>query len=441
MTPPIKAPASKSVSHRALIVAGLARGRSLVRSPLHSQDLERTRACLETLGATFSRSGEDLMVQGAASLDRIATEPLPLEVGESGTTCRLITAVASAFHGRFLLRGKGRMHDRPIQDLTESLAPLGPSFDFLEKEGFPPLVINATGLSSGEVSISLRESSQYLSGILLAAPLARGPLTVAIGGDKVVSWPYVGITLQTMAEFGVPPVLEILENGSWTQVAYHEISEVRPGMVRFRTVPGQYQPREYTVEGDWSNASYFLAASALLDTPLTVTGLRPDSLQGDRAILDILTQMGAQAHWERDAVTVSARKLHGVDVDMGSCPDLVPTVSVAASFAKGRTRIRNVAHLRIKESDRLMAVSTQLGRVGIETELYEDGIAIQPGTPPAGRTVRLSTFGDHRIAMSMSLLELGGVLVELDDPACVAKSFPHFWEKWETVRQAHAARG
>jgi 3-phosphoshikimate 1-carboxyvinyltransferase len=435
----IKAPASKSVSHRALIAAGLARGESLVRSPLHSHDLERTRACLETLGATFSRSGEDLVVIGTKSLDRPSAEPLPLEVGESGTTCRLITAVASAFHGRFLLRGKGRMHDRPIRDLTDALAPLGPSFEFVEKEGFPPVFIKGSGLSSGGISISLRESSQYLSGILLAAPLAKGPLTVSIGGDKVVSWPYVGITLQAMSEFGVPPVLEILANGSWTQVGYGEIDEVRPGKVRFRTVPGEYRAREYTVEGDWSNASYFLAASALMNTPLAVAGLRPDSLQGDRAILDILSRMGAQIHWEGDAVTVSARKLRGVDVDMGSCPDLVPTVSVAASFAEGDTRIRNVAHLRIKESDRLMAVSTQLRRVGIATELFEDGIAIRPGTLPSGRAAKLSTFGDHRIAMSMSLLELGGVRVELDDPACVAKSFPLFWEKWETVRQANAA--
>jgi 3-phosphoshikimate 1-carboxyvinyltransferase len=436
----IKVPASKSVSHRALIAAGLARGESLVRSPLHSHDLERTRACLETLGASFTRSGEDLLVRGTESLHRPSVDPLPLDVGESGTTCRLITAVASSFHGRFLLSGKGRMHDRPIRDLTEGIAPLGPSFDFLVKPGFPPLVINASGLSSGEVSISLRESSQYLSGVLLAAPLARGPVTVGIGGDKVVSWPYVGITVQVMSEFGVPPVLEIMKNGSWREVGCRDVGEVAPGSVRFRTVPGRYEPREYAVEGDWSNGSYFLAASALLTEPLTVTGLRSDSLQGDRAILDILERMGARVHWEGDSVTVSAPKLHGVDVDMGSCPDLVPTVSVAAAFAEGGTRIRNVAHLRIKESDRLMAVSTQLGRVGIATELFGDGIAIHPGKLPAGRTVHLTTFGDHRIAMSMSLLELAGVKVELDEPACVAKSFPMFWEKWETVRQAHAAR-
>jgi 3-phosphoshikimate 1-carboxyvinyltransferase len=443
MSMTIQAPASKSVSHRALISAGLARGESLVRSPLHSHDLERTRACMETLGAVYTSTGDDLLVRGAASLHRGgSTEVLSLEVGESGTTCRLIAAVASAFHGRFLLSGQGRMHERPIRELTSALAPLGPTFDFLEKEGYPPLLINASGLSPGTVSIGLRESSQYLSGILLAAPLARGPLTVTIGGDKVVSWPYVGITLQAMADFGVPPALEVMnDDGQWIRTGYGEISEVRPGRVRFRTVPGAYEPREYSVEGDWSNASYFLAASALSDRPFGVAGLKRDSHQGDRAILDILERMGARVDWDGGTVTASrpGDGLHGIDVDMGSCPDLVPTVSVAASFARGTTQIRNVAHLRIKESDRLMAVSTQLARAGVSTELFEDGIAIVPGNLQAGGTVEITTFGDHRIAMSMSLLELGGVLVRLDDPACVAKSFPLFWEKWEAVR-SHALR-
>lgn len=434
----IRVPASKSVSHRALIAAALSLGTSRVKAPLKSQDLDRTRECLERLGAVFQEEGEDLIVRGAgSSLDLTRKGTIALPVGESGTTCRLITAVAAAFSGTFHLSGKGRMHERPIRDLTDGLAPLGPRFDFLEREGFPPFLLKSSGLSGGETAVSLEESSQFLSGLLLAAPLAKAGLTLSIAGDKVVSWPYVGITLQTMQEFGVEPVLEVLEDGNWNQKGYHDIATVTPGQVRFRTKPTAYRAREYTVEGDWSNSSYFLAASALLPEPLAVTGLNRDSLQGDRAILDILARMGADVLWEDGVVSVRGGDLHGIEVDMGHCPDLVPTVSVVASLAAGTTRIRNVAHLRIKESDRLMAVSTELGRVGVRTELFSDGIDIHPSPIQAGTAAQIKTYGDHRIAMSMSILELAGVIVHPDDPGCVAKSFPAFWEKWEIVRRAY----
>ncbi|MFW6235848.1 MAG: 3-phosphoshikimate 1-carboxyvinyltransferase, partial [Desulfovibrionales bacterium] len=270
----IRVPASKSVSHRALIAAALSLGTSRVKAPLKSQDLDRTRECLERLGAVFQEEGEDLIVRGAgSSLDLTRKGTIALPVGESGTTCRLITAVAAAFSGTFHLSGKGRMHERPIRDLTDGLAPLGPRFDFLEREGFPPFLLKSSGLSGGETAVSLEESSQFLSGLLLAAPLAKAGLTLSIAGDKVVSWPYVGITLKTMQEFGVEPVLEVLEDGNWNQKGYHDIATVTPGQVRFRTKPTAYRAKEYTVEGDWSNSSYFLAASALLPEPLAVTGL------------------------------------------------------------------------------------------------------------------------------------------------------------------------
>ncbi|MFW6324135.1 MAG: 3-phosphoshikimate 1-carboxyvinyltransferase [Desulfovibrionales bacterium] len=435
----IQAPPSKSVSHRALISAALARGNSLIRSPLQSDDLDRTRECLSRLGAAFRGSGSAPVITGVGSAKSIAGDPVTLPVGESGTTCRLLAAVASAFSGHFLVSGTGRMHDRPIQDLTEALSPLGPDFEFLEKPGFPPFLIHSNGLSGGTTRVSLQESSQFLSGILLAAPLAAGEITVEVGGSKVVSWPYVGITLQVMQEFGMEIQIEILSDGSWKRTGYTQMKEVRPGEVRFRILPGFYSAREYQVEGDWSNASYFLAASALLQSPVPVSGLRRDSLQGDRALLDILSRMGATISWDDGSVLVRGGNLKGIDVDMGHCPDIVPTVAVLASMISGVTRIRNVAHLRIKESDRLMAVSEQLEQAGCRTKLYDDGIDIFPHSQKPGRIVEFKTYGDHRIAMSMSLFELAGLDVRLDNPGCVAKSFPAFWDKWKPIRERYAA--
>jgi 3-phosphoshikimate 1-carboxyvinyltransferase len=363
-----------------------------------------------------------------------AVEPLVADVGESGTTCRLVIPILAAGNGVFRVQGRGRMHQRPVGELGQALQGLGVDLDYLENEGYPPLRIRAAGLPGGTVSIGLDESSQYLSGLLLAGPMARNVLVVAIGGSKVVSWPYVGLTLQAMEDFGVRfEVQRKTDAGEWEAADWRDPGEVAPGRLRFRITPSMYMGREARVEGDWSNASYFLAAGAVGQNPVRVEGLRRDSLQGDRAILDILERMGAAIAWEGDAVTVSPSALSGIDVDMGASPDLVPTVAVAAALATGETRIRNVAHLRIKESDRLAAVATELNRTGARVEVLEDGLRIQPGPMPAGERIEFSAYGDHRLAMCLSLLELAEVKVRLDDPDVVAKSFPDFWKYWRKV--------
>ncbi len=437
--PTITAPPSKSVSHRAVIAASLAAGTSRLSGLLDSQDISRTRDCMAAMGAEFlPQTDGSVIVSGTAGRpqggDPETGEVVVLDVGESGTTCRLLVAVAAAGRGVFEIRGHGRMHDRPIGELINALLPAGVTARYLEKPDCPPVVLATRGLAGGALSISLEDSSQYLSGLLLAAPLFQAPTRIEISGEKTVSWPYVAITLSTLADFGIPFAVMQRQDDAWTTVDWKTLADVVPGRIRFDMTPATYRPRSYAVEADWSSASYFLAAGAVGKAPVTVAGLRADSLQGDRAILDILGRMGARIEHGEDGITVSPGALRGQELDMGRCPDLVPTVAVAACFATGETVIKNVAHLRIKESDRIEAVAANCARAGAGVTSLPDGLRITPGPLPGGTRVELSAFNDHRLAMSAALFELAGIDVALDNPACVAKSFPTFWEKWAAVR-------
>ncbi|GAB6036479.1 3-phosphoshikimate 1-carboxyvinyltransferase [Fundidesulfovibrio butyratiphilus] len=435
MTTPatVAAPASKSVSHRAFIAAALAEGTSVVTHALESVDLARTRHCLTQMGANFTKTEAGWSVSGVAGTVRPVADPADLDVHESGTTCRLLTGVAAAGEGRFRVHGAPRMHLRPIGQLTGVLETLGASFEWEGEPGFPPFVMTARGLPGGQSVVPMEESSQYLSGLLLASPLARAESLVAVGGKKVVSWPYVALTLMVMADFGAPVVVETLGSDGWV-VADYATASAAPGGLRFRVKPARYKARTYRVEGDWSNASYFLAAGALGPRPVRVEGLRRDSLQGDKAILDILASMGAAIDWEDGAVTVSGHGLRGVELDMGSCPDLVPTVAMTAALSGGTTVIRNVAHLRIKESDRLEACAAEARRLGAKAETFADGICVTGASAPPPRRVEFLTYGDHRLAMSTQLATLKGVEAVHDDPGCVSKSFPDFFDVWRTIR-------
>lgn len=437
----LQAPASKSVSHRMMMGAALAQGDSVVTRVLESKDLERTMDILRGAGAGIERlQPGEYAVSGLGGRPRGGKgEPLSCDVHESGTTCRLLTAVLAAGMGRFRIHGAPRMSERPIGELTAALESLGVSFDFEGKIGFPPLVMTTEGLSGGDVSIGMDESSQYLSGVLLAAPLAHAPLTVHIGGKNVVSWPYVALTLQALETFGVPFAVERLEDGVWNVIDWRTLEQAEPGRVRFRMEPAVYRAGRYAVEGDWSGASYFLAAGAIGPRPVRMEGLRAESLQGDRVMLDILRDMGARIDVEADAVTVHPSALHGVDVDMGRCPDLVPTVAVVAAHASGPTRVRNAAHLRIKECDRIAVPAAELAKMGVRSEEHEDGLTVYGDPDLASRLgslegIAFSAHGDHRIAMSLALLELRGGRLVLDNPSCVGKSFPNFWECWDQVR-------
>ena len=435
----VTAPASKSMSHRAVISAGLASGTSRLSGVLESQDLERTIEIMTRCGASIKWEAPGVYeVRGVSGRPRGGDEvPVSLDVGESGTTCRLITAVVAAGMGSFFIHGRGRMHDRPIKALTDALETQSVRVEWRGREGCPPLVLTTQGLAGGLIDISLEESSQYLSGLLLAAPMARESMAVEITGEKAVSWPYVALTLQTLEDFGLSFLVEEKTESSWTPADWRSVSNAVPGRIRFQVDPGHYRARELQVEGDWSNASYFLAAGAVGPTPVEVLGLRPDSLQGDRAMLDILSRMGGSVEWIEGeggpAVRVSPARLKGIVVDMGSCPDIAPTVAVTAALAQGPTEIRNAAHLRIKESNRLEALVTEISKTGAKVELLEDGLRITPGPSPLGRTFSFSSYNDHRIAMCLSIFERAGAKVRLDNPACVAKSFPEYWGKWRSL--------
>ncbi len=430
----VPAPASKSISHRAVMAAALSVGESRLSNVLESEDLHRTIDCLRLSGAGIEKHapGEYSILGFTGVAAGGGTEPLVLDVGESGTTCRLLAAILAAGNGVFEIRGCGRMHDRPIGELTDALSSVGAYVEFIEKPGYPPFRLTASGISGGTVPIGLDESSQYLSGLVLAAPVSRKPLTVETHGQKAVSWPYVGLTLQVMEDFGARVRVERLAGGRWEPADWRSLTEVRPGEVRFPIPLGMYLARQMRVEGDYSNAANFLAAGAVGPGPVSVDGLRPDSFQGDRAILDILSRMGARVEWDGDRVTVSPARLRGLELDMGRCPDLVPPVAMVAALASGETVIRNVAHLRLKESDRLAAVAGQLSSLGAGVETFDDGLRILPRELPRG-PVELRTHQDHRLAMSPAILQRRGVDIRLDDPSVVAKSFPDFWERWEAV--------
>lgn len=459
----VTAPASKSVSHRYLIGAALAHGVSTVRHTLESSDLERTRSILCGAGAVMEALPESTPASGAWRVTGMdgkpkggtAQAPLSCNVGESGTTCRLLTAVLAAGKGVFRIHGAERMHERPIGDLTDALKPLGASVAFEQKQDCPPLILSSRGidpaLCNGGIELGMDISSQYFSGLLLAAPMASAPLALTLGGQRAVSWPYVGLTLQCMTDYGISFDVEtrasadaawkLLPDGQW-----RALTEAHPGCLRVTVRPGAYQAGDYRVEGDWSGASYLLAAGALGRRPVRVKGLRADSLQGDRAMLDILQKMGARLNITPDSVTVYPSALHGVDLDMGDCPDLVPTVAVLAAFAQGSTRISNVAHLRYKESDRISAPAVELAKTGVVADQLSDGLLVhglggrsngKPDHPQLPAGVGLSAHNDHRIAMSLALLGLRQPDIRikdvLDDPAVVRKSFPQFWNIWEQL--------
>jgi len=437
----INAPASKSLSHRTLIAAALANGVSEISSALDSDDITRTRGCLTSCGAKIVKKDGKLIVTGMedgpkggnADGKNKNDEPHELYMHESGTTCRLMTGVAAAGHGTFKVHGAERMHERPMSELTTALGKLGSKFDYDGEKGFLPFVMTSKGYTKKSVDITLEESSQYLSGLLLGTPLADHPVTINVTGKKAVSWPYVALTLRIMEDFKAGFIVEIKKNGKWMGVPWRSVKGVTPGEIRFKVEPTGYDSTDYRVEGDWSNASYFLAAGAVGRRPVLIRGLAADSLQGDRAIMDILSQMGADIQVTFDGILVTPAPLRGIKVDMNRCPDLVPTVSAVAAFAATPTTIENVAHLRIKETDRLAACAEEVARTQADTEIVGDSLIIRPSRLPKGHAIDFSTYNDHRMAMSMSLFELAGIEVALDNPSCVNKSFPGFWDEWKKI--------
>jgi 3-phosphoshikimate 1-carboxyvinyltransferase len=410
----VTVPGSKSISNRALLLAALAHGRTTLVNLLESDDTEVMIAALRQLGIDVAPAGDVWSVAGRGGPLVTSAGRWRLDLGLAGTALRPLTAALTLGQGTFELDGTPRMRERPIGDLVNALEPLGGCIRYLGRPGYPPVEITGTGLAGGTTRIDGSVSSQFLTALLMAAPLARSAVTVDVIGE-LVSKPYLDITLHMMRRFGA------------------EVSH--QGYRRFSVVPGGYRsPGRYLVEGDASSASYFLAAGAIRGSGVTVRGVGLDSVQGDVAFVDVLTAMGARVERDADSITVrppASGRLRGLDIDLNHIPDAAMTAAVLALFADGTTTIRNIGNWRVKETDRLHAMATELRKLGAAVDEGTDCIAV---TPPAGwRTAEIDTYGDHRMAMCFSLAPLGGVTVTIRDPDCVAKTFPDYFQRFDAL--------
>ncbi|MBI3976299.1 MAG: 3-phosphoshikimate 1-carboxyvinyltransferase [Armatimonadetes bacterium] len=403
----VRVPGSKSITNRALVLGGLAEGRSVIEGALFSDDTLLMAKGLRALGLSVEAdaAAERFTVWGEGG--RLPAGEASIDAGNAGTVARFLTAVAALGFGQYVIDGSPRMRERPIGDLVSALLALGT--DAEAPSGCPPVLVRARGLAGGKASLRGGVSSQFLSALLLVAPLAESRVALAVDGPLVAA-PYVDMTLKMMEVFGV---------------------QVERGGGAFRILPQRYRPQSYPVEPDASSASYFFAAAAITGGRVTVTGLRRDSLQGDLGFLDVLERMGCDVAWTDAGVAVRGpERLRGVDVDLNSMSDMTMTLAALAPFAEEPVRIRNVAHIRRQESDRLAALATELRRLGQEVREREDGLEIHP------RPVRpavVQSYGDHRIAMAFAVVGLKVAGTAIDDPACVSKTFPHFLERLEAV--------
>ena len=409
----VRLPGSKSISNRVLLLAALAKGATTVHGLLDAEDTRVMLGALQKLDIVIDlRDFDSMVVNGAGG---IPCKKMDLFLGNAGTAFRPLTAALALSGGEYRLMGKPRMHARPIRDLVEPLRSIGARIDYAGNEGFPPLAIRPGEIQAkGHVQIRGNVSSQYLSALLMTLPLAGGG-TVEIVGD-LISRPYVTITLNMMRKFGI----EVAVNG-WKSF----------------DVPGYsyVAPKEIYVEGDASSASYFLAAGAIGGGPVRVLGVGRDSIQGDVRFVDVLAQMGANVEIGEDWIEVSAPasgKLVPFDLDLNHIPDAAMTAAVAALFAGGQSAIRNIASWQVKETDRITAMARELRKLGATVVEGPDFLKI---TPPAklNAGVAIDTYDDHRMAMCFSLAALGGVPVRINDPQCVAKTFPEYFVALESI--------
>lgn len=413
----VRVPGSKSITNRALVLAALTAADKdgiLLDGALQSEDTEVMVDSLRRLGFYVAAEWHVGIVRVASdhAQVRIPAAQADLLVANSGTSMRFLTALVALGHGRYRLDGVPRMRERPIDDLLDALKQLGVNATSEHRNGCPPVVIDANGLPGGTVRIKGDTSSQFLSGLLMAAPFARNDVAIEVDGS-LVSAPYVTMTVAMMRQFGLRVEQE--------------------GARRFH-VPAPQQPRplaRYDIEPDASAASYFFAVAAITGGSITIAGLSAKSLQGDVRFVEVLQKMGCRLERSADSLTVRGGPLAGIDVDMNDISDTVMTLAAVACFARGPTTIRNVAHIRHKETDRLAALATELRRVGAKVDEFADGLTITPA-PLHGAVV--DTYNDHRMAMSMALIGLKVPGIVIDNPASVAKTYPRFFDDLERLR-------
>jgi 3-phosphoshikimate 1-carboxyvinyltransferase len=408
-----RVPGSKSLTNRALVVAALAEGPSVLRNALDCEDTQVMVAALRAIGIEVGHdvSSALITVRGCSAV--IPSREASIYVANSGTSLRFLTAMLATGVGTFHLDGTPRMRQRPVSDLLVALNRLGAVARSDLETGCPPVTIEASGLAGNEVFVRGDISSQFLSAVLMALPAARETSVVEVQG-VLVSQPYIAMTLAVMESFGVT-----VNNRKFR---------------RFDVQPAHYKGCDYAVEPDASAASYFFALAALKGGAVTVEGLGTASIQGDMAFVDVLEHMGCTVSREPKRTTVIGGPLRAVDVDMNAFSDTVMTQAVVALFAEGVSRIRNVAHIRHKETDRIAALATELRKLGARVDEQPDGLVIDPPAPGQLHAARIATYNDHRMAMSFALAGLRIPGVTILDPGCVAKTYPGFWTDLERLR-------
>ena len=404
----INVPGSKSYTHRMLIAAALSDGVCVLKNCLKSEDTQLTKETLMKLGIRIDDSGDVVEVHGSKGNFQSFTEPIYL--GNSGTSMRLLTPLVSLGTGTYTLMGSERMHQRPIQDLLNSMNQMGIPAYSVRDNGCPPIEISAHRVKGGTIQLSCKMSSQYLSALLLIAPFSEKTIEIQIT-EGPVSKPYIDMTVDVMSKFDV-----------WV---------VSDGYDRFTVEGGQiYRSGQYSVEPDSSQAGYFWAAAAITGSTVKVMGIKDDSRQGDVHFAETLGRMGCVLKKQDNGIAVTGGQLSGIEVDMEDMPDMVPTLAIVAAFAEGTTVIKNVAHLKAKECDRIDAVLREFSKLGVQAEWTSTDLVIKGGW---SHGAEIDTYNDHRIAMSFAIAGLKIPGIAIRNESCVEKSFPEFWQVFKRM--------
>ena len=400
-------PGSKSLSNRILLLAALADGVTQVTNLLDSDDIRHMLKALDQLGVKVELNADKTVATVHGVSGKFKTPDEALFLGNAGTAYRPLTAVLAAIEGNYELIGEPRMEERPIGHLVDALHSIDADINYLKNKDYPPLKIIGKKLSGGHVEIDGSISSQFLTAILMAAPLFDGDLNISIIGD-LVSKPYIDITIGVMAKFGVQ-----VENNNYQHFV------VKSGQ-------NYKSPISIMVEGDASSASYFIAAAAINGGEIEINGVGKASVQGDIGFAKVMEQVGAKIDWYDEKLVVRKGELNGVDINANAIPDAAMTLATVALFAKGKTAIRDIYNWRVKETDRLHAMATELKKLGAEVVEGNDFIEVAP--PEKFNLVDVDTYDDHRIAMCFSMVAVGGQEVIINDPKCTAKTFPTYFD-------------
>ena len=409
----VNLPGSKSLSNRALLLAALADGTTTITNLLESDDTRHMLNALKKLGIEYNLSDDKTKCSIVGNAGAISSNTIhELFLGNAGTAMRPLCATLCLGKGEYILTGEPRMKERPIGHLVDALRQAGANIEYLESDGYPPLKIVANGLNGGKIEIDGAISSQFLTALLMASPMAKKSMTINIKGE-LVSKPYIDITLHIMQAFGVE--VENLD---------YKTFKIKAGQ-KYRAI------ESFMVEGDASSASYFLAAAAIKGGTVKVTGIGSSSVQGDIKFVDVLEKMGAKVEWGKEFVSVTKNKLNAIDMDFNHIPDAAMTVATMALFVEGTTTLRNIYNWRVKETDRLYAMATELRKVGAVVEEGEDYLKITP--PKQLKHAQIDTYDDHRVAMCFSLLALDPTSVTINEPECTAKTFPTYFEVLKSI--------